>query len=245
MKKSILYILVAMLAYYACDSYSGKSESSTGKAGSMARFTITDNKLYTVSNYDLSIFDISNSQVPTKINKVTLDGFVETIFAKDTLLFFGTRQGMLIYDNKNSTEPKFISKYEHIYSCDPVVVSKNYAYVTLNSSSIWCGRNNDRLDIIDISDLSNPQAVAEYNMESPKGLGVDYNTLFVCDKGLKVYNIADKNNIELKHYFEMEAYDVIPDYGYLIMIGADGFYQYRYIPEEGNIKLLSSITVEK
>ena len=244
MRKSIAYILIAMLAYYACDSDYGKGGSSSGKAGSMARFAIADNKLYTVSDYDLSIYDISNTQVPTKINKITLDGFVETIFAKDTLLFFGTRQGMLIYDNVNSIEPEFISKYEHIYSCDPVVVSKNYAYVTLNSSSIWCGRNNNRLDIIDISDLWNPQAVAEYNMESPKGLGVDYNTLFLCDNGLKVYDISDKNDIKLKHYFEMEAYDVIPVNGYLIMIGADGFYQYSYIPENGSVKLLSSITVE-
>ncbi len=244
MKKTYPFLILALLAYYACDSNSG-SGGSAGKGGSMARFTISHNTLYTVSEYELTAFDISNEQVPREINKTTLNGFVETIFAKDSLLFFGTREGMLIYDATDAKTPQFLSNYAHIYSCDPVVVQKNYAYVTLNSESIWCGRNNNRLDIIDISDLHNPKAAEEYTMSGPRGLGVDYNTLFLCDDGLKVYDISDIHNIKLKsHFKDIDAYDVIPDYGNLIMIGNDGFYQYKYIPEEGNVKFLSSITID-
>jgi hypothetical protein len=229
---------------FSCDSDS--SGESSGKGGSMARFTISNNTLYTVTETELTAFDISNTQVPRKLNSTTLNGFVETIFAKDTLLFFGTRQGMLIYDATYPSTPEYISSYSHIYSCDPVVVQKNYAYVTLNSGSLRCGRNNNRLDIIDISNLYYPKAIKEYDMVSPRGLGVDYNTLFLCDDGLKVFDVSDVNNIKLTaHFKDIDAYDVIPDYGNLLMIGSDGFYQYKYIPEEGEVKFLSSITVDK
>lgn len=222
----------------SCD---GDSSSNTGKSGSMARFAISGNHLYTVSNWDLSVFDISNAAKPEKVSGQFLSGFAETIFSKDSILFFGTRNGMLIYDNTNPAKPVFMSDYSHIYSCDPVVVHKNFAFVTLNSSSWNCGRSTNRLDIIDVSDLDNPIAVAQHDMVSPKGLGIDGNMLFVCDDGLKAYKLDDFSNIELMDKFDVDAYDVIPDNGYLFLIGNDGFHQFKYT-DKSLYKLSSILT---
>lgn len=222
--RQLLFILIAVIAVSCGSGDSG----DTGKPGSMARFAIIDKQLYTVSNSDLSVFDLSNPAKPELKTTQYIPGFVETIFPKDSLLFFGTRNGMLIYDNSNPFEPQFISEYAHIFSCDPVVVSKNYAFVTLNSGSINCGRGLNQLEIIDLQDIKNPTQIAQYDMVSPRGLGIDREVLFVCDDGLKAYHADDFQNLELIEKFDVDAYDVIPDDGYLMLIGKDGFHQYKY-----------------
>lgn len=233
-----LFYLLAFVVLASCSKESGES----GTPGSMARFAISGNQLYTVSNSDLSVFDISNPASPELKTSTYVPGFVETIFSKDSILFFGTRGGMLIYDNSDPINPKFISEYSHVYSCDPVVVSKNYAFVTLNSGSINCGRGLNQLEVIDLNDLKNPKQVAQYDMVSPNGLGIDDGVLFVCDNGLKAYLAHDFNNLELIDHFDVDAYDVIPDDGYLLLIGQDGFHQYKYT--DRSVVRVSSIYTE-
>ena len=63
---------------------------AAGKGGSMARFTISGNHLYTVSLSDLQVFDISTASDPRKGQKVSLGWGVETIFPYNDKLFIGT-----------------------------------------------------------------------------------------------------------------------------------------------------------
>jgi hypothetical protein len=84
-------------------------------------------------------------------------------------------------------------------------------------------------------------------MTGPYGLGIDGNTLFVCDgdAGLKVYDVTDKLKVDshkISGFPGIHAYDVIPVNGLLFMIGDDGFYQYDYSNLK-NISLLSHIPV--
>ena len=218
---------------------SSSSDSGSGKAGSMARFAISGDHLYCISNYDLTTFDISKTTETRKVNSQYIQGFAETIFATDSVLYFGTREGMLIYDIQDPAKPDYISRYRHIYSCDPVVVSKSYAFVTLNSASLNCGRNANRLEIIDISDLKTPKLISEHEMTGPLGLGIDRDVLFVCDDGLKAFHITNFYQIDSYEEFDVEAYDVIPDNGYLMLIGEEGFHQYKYT--ERTLRHVSSI----
>jgi hypothetical protein len=253
-QQSLLFSLLA-LAFTACEITSGSDsaggESNTGKGGSMARFTICGNYLYTVDFATLKVFDISDPAKPLFLPEKTkyLDFGVETIFSLDTLLFIGSQMGMYIYNITRPDYPQQLGYVSHIRSCDPVVSDGKYAYVTLNSGDIWCGRSMNMLQIYDLSDLSNPQLVyTESDMQDPKGLGVDGKKLFVCENGLKVYDLSNPAKPvwidDLSHIPQasgIRTYDLIPLNGLLLVIGADGLYQFDYKGEK--LAFVSKINV--
>lgn len=227
---------------------SANPSNTTGVGGSMARFAIQGNYLYAVTNSEMQLFDIQKPETPAKGNKLNLGWGIETIFPYKDKLFIGTTTGMLIYDNANPAKPTQLSSLAHVLSCDPVVVDDRYAYVTL-SSGVGCRNAVNQLDIVDIQNLKNPFIVKTYPMSNPKGLGIDNKTLFICEGtfGLKTFNAADVTQIDknlLAHFKDINAYDVIPLGGTLLMIGTDGLYQYDY-KDPKNMKLLSVIPVKK
>ncbi len=224
------------------------SEVPTGKGGSMARFKIYKNYLYIAMNSQLNVFNITDLNNPIKGEKIYTTLNVETVFIAKDKLFIGATTGMGIYDLATPEKPTFISIFSHANSCDPVVVDEKYAYVTLRSGN-RCQNVSNQLDVIDISDLQNPQLIKTYSMSNPHGLGIDENILFICDgdAGLKIYDKTDPYGINqnmIKHYKKINAYDVIPLKGTLMMIGKDGFYQYDY-SDIDNIKLLSQIKISR
>ena len=249
--------LLIILACFGCessdikftysDSYSDVSSGNVGVGGSMARFTIVGNYLYTVDGRTLKTFDISskNATVLKSDWQLEWNGGIETIFPYNNMLFLGTTTGMHIIDVSNPENPKYKSHYEHIVSCDPVVVQGNYAYVTLHSSDNGCWRGVNELQIIDISDITNPKEIKSIPMNSPRGLGIDGNKLFVCDNGLKVYTLNSPTEpVQINHFSNLKnTYDVIPINGLLMLIGEDGLHQYAY--ENNSISKISSITVKQ
>lgn len=246
LKYTILSVLIILISttFSGCESAdSGMAQppdSPSGQGGSLARFTISNGHLYTVDDTNLKVFDITNEANPIFINNLQVGFGIETIFPRENTLFLGTRFGMTIYDISNPAEPSYLSDFSHIYSCDPVVVEGNYAFVTLRSGSACRGGNNE-LQVIDISSLSSPRLVKIYPMLNPKGLGIDNGTLFVCDNGLKVYNATNVNDLQLVKTFDIAANDVIPYNGKLLVIGDDGFYQYAY--NGTDITLLSKLEI--
>ncbi len=236
------------------DSYGGASGSfsaampgaSTGKGGSMARFTVVGNHLYTVSLSEMQLFDISNAANPQKGQTIQMGWGIETIFPYKDKLFIGSTTGMHIYDNSNPSSPVHLSTYAHVNSCDPVVVDGDLAWVTLRSGNACAGFTN-QLDVINISNARCPQLVKTYPMQNPHGLGIDRSTLFLCEgeHGLKVFDVKSHLKIDenLKvHLKEHDAYDVIPLGNTLLLIGKDGLYQYDY-SNLSQIKLISKMPV--
>ena len=222
------------------------SASPTGIGGSMARFAIVNDILYTIGSYNLGVFDITSTSDPVFGNNVEIGWNIETIFPYENNLFIGAQNGMYIYDISEPSAPEFMSTFAHVNSCDPVVVNEDYAFVTLRSGTECEGFTN-QLDVIDISNLYNPFLIKTYPMKNPHGLGLDGNALFICEGewGLKIFNASDVNAItsnQIKHYTEMHSYDVIPFNDNLIMIGRDGLYQYDYSSLE-NIQLLSHLQI--
>jgi hypothetical protein len=227
-------------------------DGSTGKGGSMARFCIIDSTLFTVDNSSLNMIDISKPDNPVHIKQRTqnLDFGIETIFPMDSLLFIGSRDGMYIYSISKYGFPKQLASVWHILSCDPVVAQGNYAYVTLNSNNIGCGRTSNLLQIYDISDIENPEIAETMALNSPMGLGIDGDKLFVCDNGLKVYDITNRTAPEqISDLYAVgvsdvaDAYDVIPFNGLLMLVASSGIYQFDYKGE--SLKFLSKIEVKK
>jgi len=202
---------------------------ATGKAGSLARFAIVGQTLYTVDENSLRVFSLADPATPAPGGKVPLSFGVETIFPKDNYLFLGTQRGMYIFDVATPQAPKQLSFIQHFMSCDPVVVDDKYAYVTLRSGRTCGGAAINELQVYDIANLKQPRLVKTYSMAGPQGLGVDGNLLFVCDAdGLKVFDKSSTPDLTQKQKFNVNVVDVIPDNGILMAIGADGLYQYSY-----------------
>ncbi len=228
---------------YVDSAESVSDNAVTGQGGSFARFKIVENYLYAVEPWSINIFDISNLDDPKVLEEVYSNGNIETIFNQGDILFLGGTQGMYIYDISDPAKPTFVSEFRHGKACDPVVVSGDYAFVTLRSGNS-CGGTENGLYIVDISDLSNPSLIKTYPMTEPFGLGVKEEKLFICDgsDGLKVY---DKTNVEnliaLNHFTEINAYDVIPLPHSLLMIGDKVLHQYSYLDNE--IRLLSTFNL--
>jgi hypothetical protein len=220
--------------------------SGSGVGGSLARFTITGDHLYLLDGGDLQTVNVSNENNPVVRTRTPLSWDIETIFPYKNNLFVGSSSGMHILDISSPEAPVHISSYQHVTSCDPVVVDDNYAYVTLRSGTMCQGFTN-QLEVIDISDLTAPKLLHTYPMTNPHGLGLDHETLFVCDgeAGLKAYNIGDVSKIDqnqIAHHDDINALDVIPLNNVLMMIGRDGIVQYDY-SNPADLKILSKIEV--
>lgn len=218
----------------------------TGIGGSMARFTILDSYLYAIDRSNLQIFDIQTASNPKVWSKFNVGWDIETIYPFKDKLFIGSTTGMFVYDASTPWNPRLLSQFSHARACDPVVADDNYAYVTLRTGTA-CGGNQNQLDVLDIKDITRPRLIKSYPMQEPAGLGLDNGVLFICDgpAGLKVFDVTNPEDLKLLDWqSDMKTFDVIP-LGYsLLMIGADGFYQYDY-KDPKNLILLSKIPVVK
>jgi hypothetical protein len=242
----ILYFTPGIaLASSAAQSYRNGPSSAIGQGGSMARFALVDNYLYTVGYSDLSVFNIASSNDPLFSNKVHVDWHVETIYPFKNKLFVGANNGMYIYDiNSSPSNPAKVGEFTHVRTCDPVIADDNYAYVTLHSGTTCLGYSNE-LDIVKLNNLTNADLIKTYNLTSPHGLSKDGTTLFICDgtDGLKIYNTSNILNLQLINQFTgLETYDVIAWNKVALVVAKDGLYQYDY-SNLSNIHLLSKINI--
>lgn len=239
-----LILISALTCFCSCSGDSLSGENFSGQGGSMTRFAIHGNYLYLADHMMIQVFNIGNSEF-VKVRDTQVGVGLETIFARGQYLYLGANDAMYIYSIADPEDPKFVFRYSHIISCDPVVVQGNRAYVTLRSGS-FCNRGANALEIIDISDPYHPVLVANYPMASPHGLGVDGNKLFLCEGafGLKMFDISNEVDIQLVQTIEtIHAYDVIPRNGLLILTGEDGVFQFDYT--DSQLQLLSTIQVHR
>jgi len=217
-----------------------------GVTGSMSRFTLYKDYLYTVINNNMSIFDLSQAEPVKTVDNIYIGWNVETIFSYGENMFMGTPTGMVIYSVKEPLQPEYMSMITHVFGCDPVVVENDIAYVTVHSGN-FCGQNANELIVLNVEDVRHPVHIVTYTMTKPKGLGIDNGTLFVCDEGLKVFNASEPQKImanQLAHHKGMEGYDVIPFNNVLMMIAEDGLYQYDYT-DVNKIEQISKIKIGK
>ncbi len=221
--------------------------SSVVTGGSMARFTVADHYLYTIDGGEVKVFDVEQT-LPVLKNKITMQWGIETLFPMAGSLFVGSNSGLLIYDISNPELPEYRSTFSHATACDPVVVSGNTAYVTLRDGNQCQGFVN-QLDVIDVSDLWNPDLIRTYPMDNPHGLSVIEESLYLCEGqfGLKTFNVSDPNNIGERlrdHVTGFEAYDVIvlPPGDHVMVVGKNGLYQFD-ATNISDLKQLSVISI--
>lgn len=225
-----------------------KWTGGSGTGGSMARFMLNEDYLYVIAvPVRLKTVDITTPADMVVIDSIDMPRNMETLFRLEENLFIGTTTGMLIFDLVDPKKPAYVSAYDHIRACDPVVVDGQYAYVTLRTGNM-CNNGQNLLEVIDISSIKNPYLVKSYPMFNPHGLGTDGDLLFICDgaAGLKIYDKSDPLAIitnQVAYYPDFNTYDVIPMNGILMLVGDGGIYQYDYSDPESIIQI-SHITIK-
>lgn len=208
---------------------SGASQSGgTGTGGSLARFIVIDRTLYAVDGNTIKVFDVTNPENPVEIGATEIAEGLETVYASGDYLFVGGRRGMYIYSVDNPTKPEKISEFVHAESCDPVVVDGDRAYVTLRGGT-RCGGDRNQLDVIDISDITNPTLIKSIEMTSPYGLAARDGIVMVCDgpAGLEVLRTeGTAGATRCDGLSGLTAFDVIWEDDLLVVTAQEGFWLY-------------------
>lgn len=221
--------------------------STTGTGGSMAKITIIQDRLYSVSQDNLVALNISNPTAPTFLSKNNLHldiGSAETIYPFRDKLFIGSSSGMYIFSIANPDNPTLLKAFTHASACDPVITDGINAYITLHSGTM-CGGIKNELEVVNVSNVLNPFLVKVYAMTKPYGLAKDGNTLIVCDDALKIYDASNVSDLKLKSSISINTpYDVICINGFAIVTAADGLYQFDYT-DPSNVKQLSRLSINQ
>ncbi len=210
--------------------------NGVGTGGSYARFQINNNALYTVDDYQLNVFNISdpvNSYFDKAVYMMNWfgGGIFETLFLQKDFLFVGSTSGMYTVNAEDEFNPYFVSGFSHATACDPVVVFGNTAYITVRGGSS-CGAIEDQVNVIDVTDISNPTLLSTYLLNQPYGLGIMNDVLYVgCGtEGLKVLDASNSSNLTLQNTYNENVIDVIPMTSHLITVGNNKIIQYSYGP---------------
>ena len=228
MNRILNFVLLLALLGCELDGSIAPDSGNVSMGGSTARFAISGEYLYTLDRNTLTTFHLkSESEVVMVGEQRISSNELETIFPYGDFLFLGSTTGVLIFNLASPAQPKQISAFAHVVSCDPVVVQGNFAYSTLRGGN-RCGQNFNQLDIIDVSNITNPQLVTSYPLTSPRGLAINNGCLYVCDDGIKVLDVSNPFDIKvITHISGIPANDVIFFNNQLLVTAEDGFYQYN------------------
>lgn len=212
----------------------GQGLSATGNpagiAGSMSRFALVNDFLYTVNMSQLRSYNITDRSNPSYTSARNLGWNIETIYPFRNKLFVGSATGMFIFSLGNPASPVQEGTFSHVRSCDPVIANDTHAFVTLRNGTVCSGTSN-QLDVLNVTNISSPQLIRTYPLTNPHGLSKDNNQLFICDGagGLKLFDATDPGNLVLKKTIEgIETYDAIAWNNNLLVVAKDGLYQFDY-----------------
>jgi hypothetical protein len=246
MKRLIPFLLIFL--FFGCEKQAADSafvSNPTGVGGSLARFTIVGNYLYTVDHENLKVFDISNAAQPQYKRTVTVGFEIETIYPFGDKLFIGSTSEVHIFSINDPSTPQKLSvaiSPNIIRRCDPVVAKDTVAFATLRTNGP-CGGVNSVLAVYNIKDIINPVQVLQYPVNEPYGLGYSGDVLYVCDRynGLMVFDISQPYNpVWITNVNDVQPLDVIPYDNVLVVWTSTGMNLYD-ITEKQHPTLLTAI----
>lgn len=222
-------------------SFAGNSSQAIG---SVNRIAYAKDHLYVISRVNLSTFEDHGNFALLSSNPIGND--METIYPDNDKLFIGSRTSMMVMDIADPATPSFVSSFQHINSCDPVYPNGDVAYLTLRTGDFSdCPGDVNALYTLDLTNIQQPQQIQEIEMESPYGMSLIGEKLYVGEgvNGLKVFNASNKRQLVLENWDKsVEAYDIIqhPTRTDLVLIAStNGLAQYKV--ENGDLSLMSRL----
>ncbi|MBO3697566.1 hypothetical protein [Roseivirga sp. E12] len=248
MKKVTLFLF--LLLCFACDNDANDFSpnlSGTGSGGSLAKFTVLGNHLVILNGQNVSNYTIESDGQLTFVNDIIVGGQLETIFpyGSDNILV-GSSNAVHFLTILNDDRIAYLSAYEHLTACDPVVARNGIAFSTLKISDCRSG-TIDFLEAIDITDIENPTVLKVYETSSPFGLAIRESRLFVCEKGgLTMYSYTDSGTLTEMDFKELPnavPLDIIVSDTHLVIRTDNGFYNLSY-GDTGLSSVLGGITAD-
>jgi len=219
-------------AFYALANAAAASSgtSGAGTAGSEAVMVLVGDYLYAIpEEHSLGVVHVADSTNPTEVS-YGMGGYdLETIFPIQDKLLLGSKEGVFVWSIGNPAAPVEVGEFKHGTACDPVIANTSYAFVTLHAGT-ECGGAANELDILHATDLSDVTLLKTYPMTSPTGLCLDGSLLFVCDASVvKIFDASNPDNLQLLSAVSVNLpNDVIAVNHVMIVVGADGLYQFDY-----------------
>lgn len=188
--------------------------NSNGTSGTVNRVTVAHDRVYIINRTDLAILNNEGSQLQKVDNNFSFFGWdMETVFPYEDKLFIGSRSSMDIYDVTDADQPQHVYNFQHATSCDPVLADQEAAYVTLRTADFSpCPGDINALVTLDITELNRPTQTSEVTMESPYGMTLIGDKLYVAEgeQGLKIFDVSDRHNPTiLETVRDVQAYDIL------------------------------------
>lgn len=224
-------------------SFAGNSGNAIG---SVNRIVEHNGYVYAVSRGKMNVFNAQGGFEQVYSEYVGWN--METVFPMGDRLFVGTSSSVDIFNISNPESPYLQSSYFHMTSCDPVLpINETTAYVTLRTGDFSeCPGDENELLVIDISHDEYVEEVQQISMNSPFGMSLIEDRLYVGEgaSGVKVFDASDRRNLKLLQFdHSVDAYDVIahPKYFNILMLaGPDGLLQYQ-LDGGTDLQLISNI----
>ncbi len=242
---SLIALVICFTILHSCTKEASINNSTTtGKAGSLARFVVVNNYLYAIENSTLSVFDITNAAAPKFLNKANVGQNIETIYPFKDKLFIASNNGMYMYSLADPTKPTREAFVNHITGCDPVVANDSFAYLTIHGGTACRNSNVNELQVYSLANgIENISTTSIIPMKNPLGLGIHNNYLFVCDRGngLVLMDISTGGSPQIIKTISDEEYlDVIPFDDILICMTTNGLVYYD-ISDPLNMQKIATI----
>lgn len=242
--RHLLSFFAFTLFFFSCtDITEVDVNADSAISGKYNTMRVVGDYIYAVTDTELITIDKSDSEFPVEIDRHELGGQIENLYAAEQALFIGSETDMHIFELKTNGIPELRSSTEHIdfadepvEVCDPVIAEKDIAYVTLSSeqpdNSIPCGGTTqvNELKIYNVADLGSPKLVETIAMDSPQGLAIDGDLLFITNlnTGTDVYRVDHQGNVKLESHIEGGAHDVIALNNKVMIVSKTEINQYDY-----------------
>jgi hypothetical protein len=211
MSNKIYLLAFVLLMLLSCSKDSLDVSTEPGQSGSITRFVVHNQYMYSLNPNEVKTFDLQNPDKPQLVHTLPTDYGLETIIIYDNTIYLGSRNALYILSIDNPAAPSILSKTDRFLfgavfnGCDPVVVKDQYAYSTIKVVENICGNvaTQSALIVFDVSDKTAPEQKGLYFMSLPNGLGFYEQYLLVCDEGsdfVFIYDTSDPLKLVLTDY---------------------------------------------
>lgn len=204
-------------------------------SGTINRVNYSEGHVYIVGQSSMKVIrDDGNSLTIVHNPQLDLIGEgLETVYPHDDYLFVGSRSAMDVYNISDASHPQHHYEFEHATSCDPVYPVDEVVYITLRTAEFSaCPGNINALLVLDISDMNDIDEKKEIEMQSPYGMTMIDDKLYVGEgkNGLKIFDAHHRLEPTLiLHDSAIPAYDIIAHPsrpGTIFVTGPQGIRQY-------------------